>query len=122
MLIRLIPERGGDGTTCGIIAMNDTGSSVLSLFHSDLPYLGNIQGYNGWVGNVAVAYANGAVNILPMIIVQVKLVRNDNTLWSEWIQELAVVQPQLPGQMRLSGFYIRQALYMGTAPGHNSLL
>ena len=47
MLLRLIPELGGDGTVCGIIAMNDTGSDVLSLFTTDLPYLrGNIQGYH----------------------------------------------------------------------------
>jgi hypothetical protein len=47
MLVRLIPAQGGDGTTHGIIAMNDTGSDVPTLFDIDMPYLGNVHGYNG---------------------------------------------------------------------------
>jgi hypothetical protein len=51
MLLRLTPTLGGDGTVYGIIAMNDTGSDILSLFTIDLPHLvGNIQGYLGWHG------------------------------------------------------------------------
>jgi len=48
MLLRLTPAYGGDGTVHGIIAMNDTGSDVLTLFNTDLALLGNIHGYMGW--------------------------------------------------------------------------
>ena len=44
MLVRLTPALGGDGTVHGIIAMNDTGSDLLTLFNTDLALLGNIQG------------------------------------------------------------------------------
>jgi len=55
MLLRLTPMYGGDGTECGIIALNDTGSDVLSLFDTDLPFLGVwIQGYLGWQGLVGI--------------------------------------------------------------------
>jgi hypothetical protein len=48
MLLRLKPDQGGDGTVHGIGAMNDTGSEILSLFDTDMPYLGgNLQGYSG---------------------------------------------------------------------------
>jgi hypothetical protein len=42
MLLRLIPAHGGDGTIYGIIAINDTGSDMLTLFTTDLLQLGNI--------------------------------------------------------------------------------
>ena len=37
MLLRLIPERGGNGTVYGIIIINNTGSDILMLFTTDLP-------------------------------------------------------------------------------------
>src|SRR5271163_4247257 len=70
MLVRLKPQRGGDGTIHGIIAMNDTGSDILTLFDTDLLHLGNIQGYTGWPGPVAVGNANGTVGVYPLIHVQ----------------------------------------------------
>jgi hypothetical protein len=61
MLLRLTPALGGNGTVCGIIAMNDTGSNILSLFTTDFPHLGNIQGYNGWHGQTRIMDANGGI-------------------------------------------------------------
>lgn len=99
--------------------MNDTGSDILSLFHSDMHYLGNIQGYVGWAGVVSVSCANGVINNDPMIDVEVQLVRDDNTAWSDWFEEAAIVQPDSPGLLRLSGCGIRDVLYLGTSPGNN---
>ncbi len=110
MLLRLVPHLGGDGTVCGIVVMNDTGSDVLSLFHSDLQHLGNIQGYAGWLGHIPIACANGAINIYPRIRVEVQLVRDDNTPWSDWIEEEAIIQADSPGLLRLSGYGIRNVL------------
>jgi hypothetical protein len=39
MLLRLTPGHGGDGTVYGIIAINDTGSDMLTLFNTDLAEL-----------------------------------------------------------------------------------
>jgi hypothetical protein len=79
MLLRLIPELGGDETVCGVIAMNDTGSDVLTIFDVDMPHLGDCQGYAGWVGPVMIVGAGGVVSVYPKIHVQVQLVRNDNS-------------------------------------------
>ena len=48
MLLRLIPGHGGDGTVDGIIAMNDAGLDMLTLFTTDSTRLGNTQGYTSW--------------------------------------------------------------------------
>jgi hypothetical protein len=105
--------------------MNSTGSSILSLFDTDIPQLGNSQGYTGWFGNIAIRNANGTVNSYPRIHVQVQLVRDDNSPWSGWIDEEAIVKPSSPNVPRLSGPGIGDILYLGTAPiigGLTSLL
>src|SRR5436305_5522084 len=107
MLVRLMPNQGGDGTLHGIIAMNDTGSDILSLFRSDLQYLGNMQGFTGWLGVIPIGYGNGAVQYYLRIEVEVQLVRDDNTPWSDWFREVAIVKPDSPGLTRLSGYEIR---------------
>jgi hypothetical protein len=121
MLLRLTPAFGGDGTVCGIIAMNDTGSDMLTLFTTDLPHLGNIQGYAGWLAPSGVRDASGSTTFLPTILVQVRLARDDNSPWSDWIDEWAIVRQPNPNVLRLSGVGIREILFIGTAPGNNLL-
>jgi len=101
--------------------MNNTGSNRLTLFHSDLPYLGNIQEYTGWLGPIAVQCANGTIDLYSGILVEVMLVRDDNTPWSNWCEEYAIVKPNAPGLLRLSGCGIRKVFYLGTSPGNHSL-
>jgi hypothetical protein len=114
--------------------MNDTGSSILSLFDTDMQHLGNLQGYTGGVGQVEVRNANGTINNYPQIHVQVQLVRDDDSPWSNWINEWAIVKPSFPNVPRLSGVGIRGILYLpkgnvqrnsakstGTAPGNHLL-
>jgi hypothetical protein len=119
MLLRLMPYEGGDGTVYGLIAMNDTGSDILSLFHSDLQYLGNIQGYSDWDGVVDISCANGIINSYPRICVEVQLVRDDNISWPDWIEEVTMVQPD--GLLRFSSYGIMETLYLGTSPGNHPL-
>ncbi|KAI9763427.1 MAG: hypothetical protein M1840_000508 [Geoglossum simile] len=119
MLLRLIPDLGGDGTVHGIIAMNDTGSDVLTIFDADIPLLGNSDGYAGWVGPVAISDASGAVGFFPKIRVEVQMVDDNNLPWSDWILEDAIVRPVTVGVPRLSGYGIREALYFGTGPGNH---
>ncbi|KAI9768493.1 MAG: hypothetical protein M1840_004903 [Geoglossum simile] len=112
MLARLIPELGGDGTIHGLIALNDTGSDILTLFDTDMACLGNAQGYGAWVG---------AVDVCPSVLVEIQLVRDDNSPWSNGIIEKAMVRPAGPGVPRLSGVQIRKAFYIATGPGNHFL-
>jgi hypothetical protein len=112
MLLRLTSLLGGDGTVHGIITMNDTGPDILSLFTTDLPRLGNIQGYTGWQAPTTVIDANSGMTFFPTILVQVRLVRDDNTPWGDWIDEAAIVRQPSPGVSRLSGVGIRNLLYI----------
>lgn len=121
MLLRLIPEFGGDRTTHGIIAMNDTGSDLLTLFDDDFPFLGNTVGYSGWLGPVRILDANGNVPVFPQIRVQVQMVRDDNTPWGDWMEETAIVRVRNPNVSRLSGRGIRAHLYFATAPGNHTV-
>jgi hypothetical protein len=121
MLLRLIPAYGGDGTVHRIIAMNDTGSNVLSLFTTDLQQLGNMQGYTGWGPTRSIKDAHGVATPFRTIRVQVQLVKNDNTPWGSWIDELALVRSPTPNLARLSGCGIRRVLYIGTAPSNHLL-
>jgi len=121
MLLRLIPGHGGDGTVYGITVLNDTGSDAMTVFTTDLLQLGNMQGYTGWHTPTPILDASGNQTVFQTILVQVQLVRNDNTPWGNWIQESAIVKQALAFVPRLSGPAIRGVLYFGTAPGNNVL-
>lgn len=121
MLLRLIPELGGDRTIHGIIALNDTGSNILTLFEDDFPFLGNRAGYSGWLQPAQVADANGNEQFFPCIRVQVQMVRDDNTPWGDWMEETAIVRVGVPNVPRLSGPGIRAHLYFATAPGNHTI-
>jgi hypothetical protein len=110
MLLRLTPLLGGDGTVHGIIAMNDTGSDILSLFTTDLLQLGNIQGYTGRQAPTITIDANGGMTSFSTILVQVRLVRDDNTPWGDWIDEAAIIRQPSPGVSRLSGGWTQKCL------------
>ena len=121
MLLRLTLQRGGDGTTYGITVLNDTGSSILTVFDTDMGCLGDRQWYTGQLGHVAGRNANGMMSVYPRIHVQVQLRRDDGSPRSDWIDEWAVVKPSMPNVPRLSGVGIREDLYLGTAPGNTVL-
>jgi hypothetical protein len=121
MLIRLDPDQGGDGSTYGIIALNDTGSDILTLFDVDLQYLGNLQEYTGWGGFMPIVNASGTHDFLRTVVVQVRLVTNEIEPWTDWLDEEAIVRTIGPGMLRLSGTGIRKVLYFGTSPERNVL-
>jgi hypothetical protein len=101
--------------------MNDTGSNALTLFDTDMSSLGNFHGYAGWVGDAAVRDASGTIHNYRRLRVQVQLVRDDDSPWSDWIDEYAVIKPASQGVPRLSGYGIRKILYIGTTPGNHFL-
>jgi len=48
--------------------------------------------------------ANGTITVFPVLMIEVQLVRDDNTPSGDWMNELAIVKPP-PGRNvpRLSG-------------------
>lgn len=119
MEIRLLPEKGGDGTIHGITVMNDTGSSILTILDVDLPHLGDWTFYHGFAWNIEIADAAGPVESLKSLYVQVRLVHQDHTPWTKWVTELAIIRPIVPGIARLSGRGIREHFFFATTPGNN---
>ena len=114
---------GDDRVTIGFTIGNDTGSNILSLFSTDLDALGcNYQTYNGIMGDVVVATANG-VCLRDRILVEMQLLRADYSPFTSWFVESAVVVPNVLGQdqMRLSGNGMRQILFFATSPGNATL-
>ena len=63
MEVRLCLGWGGDGKTIIIMALNDTGSDLLTLFYADLPFLGNYYQYTGWQQDVGVGKSEKSVRI-----------------------------------------------------------
>ncbi len=61
---RLLPNFGGDGTRLGITAYNDTGSTLFTIFDTDLEYLSDLGNYHGWCEDVNVVVADGGMEQL----------------------------------------------------------
>lgn len=68
MELRLRPLLGGDGSTHGIVVLNEIGSSTLTIFHTDLAQLGNKQMYYGLSLDACVVNANGATDRLHSFV------------------------------------------------------
>jgi hypothetical protein len=75
----------------------------------------------GWLGQAAILNASGTVDIFPVMSARVQLVRDDDSPWSDWVDEQAIVRPLGPGVMRLSGVGIRHVLYFVAGPGNDFL-
>jgi hypothetical protein len=122
MEVRLAPALGGDLSTIWIGVLNDSGSTVLTLFYMDLAALGNYFAYCGWFPYVSVLNAAGQTEWLMNLLVEIRLV-DSVTLepWGKWVSESAVLRHAGPGVSRVSGSGIRQALFFGTAAGNHHL-
>lgn len=117
MEVRLRSIFGGDGTRLGIFVLSDTGSSMLTLLETDLGQLGRIDDYYGWCHTVYVLVANGAVEHLRSLWVEVRFVITETLVpWGPWIVEQAVVRQVVPGIQRLSGAGLRQHFFSAPPP------
>lgn len=98
---RLPPLFGGDGCRLGITAYNDTGSTSLTIFDTELAYLGDLQQYTGWCVDVNIAVANGAVEQMHSLWVEVRFVIPETLLpWGPWILEQAIIRKRGNGVVR----------------------
>lgn len=121
MHLRLIPEFGGDGTFCGVLVLNDTGSTIFIVFTSDFQHLGNTQEYDGCIGECIVTDANDIATVLSQLFVSVWLVDNHDESWDDWILKRAIVRTPTPFVERLSGRGFRDVFCIGTGPGNHVL-
>ncbi|KAI9828196.1 MAG: hypothetical protein M1826_006124 [Phylliscum demangeonii] len=118
--VRLNTNMGGDGRFVEYSVLNDTGSTILSIYGPELQYLLSTvyAAYNGF-GRTNVSTADGTTHEHITALVQVKIMLNDIDEFSDWIDDMAMVCPA--DKLRLSGLGIRSALYFGTAPGNHHL-
>ena len=112
---------GDDNVILPVGILNDTGSTIQTLFDTDLLALGyNPQTYQGNTGQVYIQTANGSV-ARQSILFEMKLRKPDGTPASGWFVEEGVITPSGQINTRLSGSRIRRHLYFATAPGNQAL-
>ncbi len=93
--------------------------SVLTLLNTDLMYLGNLHAYYGWSRDVFVSVANGNVERLHSLWVEIRfLVPETFEPWGPWILEQAVIR--VDGTDRLSGIGMRQTFVFQNFPAQCS--
>ncbi|KAJ6108029.1 hypothetical protein N7523_009352 [Penicillium sp. IBT 18751x] len=98
---------------------NDTGSNVLTLFMSDLMALQFDTALHGAAmqGATPISTANGQA-LQPLILVDLQILTSDFVALTPWFEEIAIVKPDNPGDVRLSGAAMRNHLFFATAPGN----
>ena len=122
--MRFLPGLGGNGLRYAVEIMNDSGSNILSVFYEDLNQLGVLQlpYYYGWLGNVGITTADGNVEYLQSLLVEIRFLRPaTHEPWGPWITESAIVRHIGPEAMRLSGRAMRDFMFFGTRAGNHHL-
>ncbi|KAJ5590858.1 hypothetical protein N7450_004830 [Penicillium hetheringtonii] len=116
-------ECGGDpNLTRPFLVSNDTGSTLLTVFLSDLVALNfdstlhndALEGYH------AIATASGQT-FEPLMTVEMQIVSPTFEGLTPWFEEIAVIKEDTPGITRLSGANMRRYLYFATRPGNRRL-
>ncbi|CDM33553.1 hypothetical protein DTO013E5_7406 [Penicillium roqueforti] len=121
--IRISPRYGGIGNlTRPFLVCNDTGSNVLTLFSSDLQALqfNMVLHIGAMRGVVQVTTANGPAFQHSMVI-DMQILTSAFVPLTPWFEERAIVKPDSPGDVRLSGKAMRDYLFFATSPGNAHL-
>ncbi len=117
--MRLILALGGNGTVINVTILNDTGSTIQTVFRNDLIAMGaHLVQYHGYGHIVQIGTANGNVNGRS-IWVETRIMNGTGA--SDWFFELGVIMPQGQISTRLTGSQIRNHFYFATAPGNQHL-
>jgi hypothetical protein len=69
----------------------------MSLIDADPNYLGDLSRFVSWTGYSTVADADGRVERLRTMDVEIRLVDQNLIPWSGWFMETAVVRASAPG-------------------------
>ncbi|KAB8208235.1 hypothetical protein BDV34DRAFT_190636 [Aspergillus parasiticus] len=100
---------------------NDTGSDIQTIFVSDLEHLQyNPQTYVGIIGPRPIHTPSG-IMIRVQILIEVQIVNPRGEAITPWFVQIAIVTPDAPGLVRLSGEAMRSHLFFATAPGNGIL-
>ena len=120
--MRLISELGGsNGKQITKLVLNDTGSSLQTVFIRDIKEMTNgISQYWGKGEDMTVRTANGLVS-RPTVLIEVRLLKCNGEVFSNWIREWGSITPDGDPYSRLSGRGIREQLFFATAPGNHWL-
>jgi hypothetical protein len=101
MKLRLLENKGCDGTEHAITVLNDTGSNITSVLSTDLRRLGkclaSVKNYRGWNGVIAVFNADGVTRYYPGLLMQIQLVSRNSSENPNWIYEQAILKRSQPG-------------------------
>jgi hypothetical protein len=105
----------------GINVVNDTGSDILTLFYTDLSYLGNYWAYTGWLGRRNIGTAGGHVEQLWAFVVELRFVQPANLVsWRNRFREAAILRHYLPVFVRLSGWRMRHHFFFRDPTGQSA--
>ncbi|KAL9116405.1 MAG: hypothetical protein Q9187_007070 [Circinaria calcarea] len=119
--MRLPEYYGGNGNVVNVAILNDTGSTVQTLFDPDLNAMGyDPLTYTGNSGPLQIQTANGTVT-RQSLWVEMQLMKPDGTPTSRWFLEQGIATPLAGNPSRLSGRFLRRELYFATAPGNYTL-
>lgn len=80
----------------------------------------NPSTYLGNCGPAAITTTSGVV-VRHLVVIEVEIVNARGETIAPWFAEYAIITPDHPGLFRLSGGYVRNQLYLATAPGINTL-
>ena len=104
------------GPHVNLLLLDDTGSKFLDLYLDDLALLGIQPGYNGWVGLVWLATANGIVHRDTLLAMAFVNDGNGVATMNPTVVRCAVNLTMSQNQTRCSGMFLRTALFTATAP------
>jgi hypothetical protein len=82
----VLPRRGAtprDAAPSGGTPRDAVPSEILTLFDIDMLSLGNLQGYTGWFGQAGIYGTNEMIDVYLRIYVQIQMVKDDITPWSD---------------------------------------
>ncbi|KAK6526536.1 hypothetical protein TWF694_005119 [Orbilia ellipsospora] len=95
---------GGGLAILPIQVLDDTGSTHLTLYPSDVQLLGYTQTMLNLVSPISLTSSQGLVGPFPFVWVDCRLLDQDSAQpIGPWFLETAIVSPMIPGVPRLSG-------------------
>ena|SRR5271168_4011006 len=114
MQIILPANYGGNGRYLGVRALNDTGSSIMTLYYHEATQL-------GWQPALFPAQLDqisspDGVSLREVIHVFARVCDYNGYPLTDWFVEKVVLRTFTGAETRLSGSTVRNHLYFGTAP------
>lgn len=114
MRVAIPPDFGGSGSTLIVGALNDTGSSIMTLFYHEAFNL-------GWqpvltASRLVSVRTVDAMSLQESIYILAQVCSYDGVPITDWFVELFVLRRFTGSEIRLSGSGVRDQLYISTVP------